>query len=173
MDRTEIIEQALGLVQAVAEFASRARRFFYAVMLSCHRCPKCGGSLQMEQEGRCRCRQCNHEFDPTVTFQLCPACGGQTRLRVRHYECTTCRAEILSRFLFDGRIFDGAYFRQKMAEHRQRKRELRERVRQMLVGTRSNAIDTPPAELAECARPTGSSERPGHRHGISVISGEW
>ena len=148
MDRTQIIERALGLAQAVAGFVSRARQFFHAVMLYGHRCPSCGGSLQMEQERRCRCRCCGDIFDPTAAFQRCPACGGSARLRIRRYECVTCNTEIVSRFLFDGRVFDAAYFRQKMVEHRQRKRELRSRVRQMLSGTRSNAIAVPPAELA-------------------------
>jgi len=148
MDRTQIIERALGLAQAVAGFVAGARQFFHAVMLYGHRCPRCGGSLQMEREGQCRCRGCGDIFDPTAAFQRCPACGGSARLRIRRYECVTCHTEVVSRFLFDGRVFDAAYFRQKMAEYRRRKRELRNRVRQMLSGTRSNAIAVPPAELA-------------------------
>jgi hypothetical protein len=38
--------------------------------------------------------------------------------------------------LFDGLVFDTDYFRQKMVESRQRKREQRERVRQMLAEIR-------------------------------------
>ncbi|MBP7936457.1 MAG: hypothetical protein KA354_17600 [Phycisphaerae bacterium] len=53
-----------------------------------------------------------------------------------------------SQFLFDGLVFDAEYFRQKMAESRERKRELRERVRQMLAQNRSPAIQPEAVDLA-------------------------
>jgi hypothetical protein len=147
MNRTQIIEQAFALVRLVAGFAERGRQFFYSVVLHCHACPRCGGSLHMEHEALARCRGCGNRFDPTTTFQRCPACGGLPRLRVRRYECASCGAEIASRFLFDGLVFDADYFRQKMAEHRERKRERRERVRRMLAESRSNAVLPGPAVL--------------------------
>jgi hypothetical protein len=43
-------------------------------------------------------------------------------------------------FLFDGKVFDGEYFRVRMAESRRRKKEQRERVRQMLAESRSDTL---------------------------------
>jgi predicted RNA-binding Zn-ribbon protein involved in translation (DUF1610 family) len=146
-DGTDIIAQAFGLVEAVSGFADRARRFYYEVMLWGHSCPACSNPLAMVAEGRCRCQSCGITLDPTITFQRCPACGGEPALRVRRYQCRDCGADVPSRFLFDGLVFDAEYFRQKMAEHRQYKAELRERVRQMLAGSRSQPVLMPSIEL--------------------------
>ena len=54
-----------------------------------------------------------------------------------------------SRFLFDGLAFDAEYFRHKMAESRQRKHELRERVRDMLSASRSGWAEVPPVSADE------------------------
>ena len=143
-----IIEQAFALAEAVDRFREQARRYYYQVMLSGHVCPQCGGGLEMTQEGRCRCVICGCEMDPTVAFQRCSICGGSPGLFVRRYSCRQCGADVPSRFLFDGLVFDAEYFRQKMSESRQHKQELRERVRQMLAESRSGAINLPPAELA-------------------------
>lgn len=147
MDRTQIIEKAAGLGQAVAVLVARVRQFFYEVMLAEHPCPGCGGRLAMSGECRCSCRSCGRELDPTISFQTCPACGGMPYLRVRRYACGRCGAEVASRFLFDGPAFDDAYFRQKMAESRQRRRDLRERVRKMLAESRSGVVFPPAADL--------------------------
>jgi hypothetical protein len=148
MDRTQIIERALSLAQAVAEFVARAREFFYQVVLSDRDCPRCDGSLAMEAEGRCRCRSCGLAFDPAIAFQACPACGGKPKLRVRQYECAGCGAEVVSRFLFDGLAFDAEYFRHKMAESRERRQEQRERVRRMLAESRSEIVSLPVADVS-------------------------
>lgn len=147
MDRTQIIERAFGLVQAVLAYVTRAREFFYAVVLSDRQCPHCGGSLAMEVEGRCRCRSCGSAFDATVAYQRCSACGGRPRLRVRRYTCGSCGTEVISRFLFDGLVFDTEYFRHRMAESRRRRQEVRERVRQMLAESRSGVAELPPADF--------------------------
>ncbi len=147
MDRTQLIEQALGLAQAVVAFAARARQFFYEVVLSDQACPQCNGGRAMEAEGRCSCRKCGRALDPTVAFQRCSVCDGKPRLLVRRYECSQCGAGIVSRFLFDGLAFDPEYFQQKMAESRQRKQERRERVRLMLAESRSGAVEVAPADL--------------------------
>ena len=93
---------ATVLFEAVAAFAERARTFCYAVMLSGHPCPECGGDLVMLKEGLCRCEACAHTFDPTITFQRCDSCGGSLRLVVRRYQCQSCKVGVRSRFLFDG-----------------------------------------------------------------------
>jgi hypothetical protein len=132
-----IIHLALDMVKAVESFAEKAKKFFYSVMLLGYRCPKCNGLLVMAAEGRCRCTTCRNEFDPTVTFQTCPVCGGVPMLNVRWYECKECHGDIRSKFLFDGLIFNAEYFRQKVAESRQRRKELKERVCKMLAESRS------------------------------------
>jgi len=146
-DSTGIIECAFRLHERVTAWAEQARRFFYDVLLADHRCPACSGRLGMRGEGRCTCMTCGREFDPTVEFQRCSDCGGTLRLRVRHYVCTRCGSDAASRFLFDGLVFDAAYFRQKMSEHRRRKQELREQVQRMLMECRSPSIPIPAADM--------------------------
>jgi len=145
----DIIGLAFSLAGAVAGFVERARRFFYDVMLWDHACPVCGGGLAMVREGACRCRSCDHQFDPTTAFQRCQACGGKVVLKVRRYQCQDCGTDVPSRFLFEGLAFDAEYFRQKMAEHRQKKAERHERVRQMLAESRSQALGLPAANLQD------------------------
>ncbi len=143
-----IIALSFDLAQAVEGFVQRVRRFFYSVILFCHRCPKCNGTIEMAGEGRCQCSGCGSVFDPTVQFQRCSACGGIPVLKVQRYECNDCGQEIVSRFLFEGLVFDGDYFRQRMAESRQRKNEQRERVRQLLAEGRSDVLPPEAANLA-------------------------
>ena len=118
-------------------FFGKARRFYYLVMLFGHRCPKCNSALTMVAEGMCRCNSCEFEFEPTVEFQRCSKCGGVPVLRVRRYYCKDCNSEVISKFLFDTLPFEREYFKAKMAESRQRKKEQRERVRKMLAESRS------------------------------------
>ena len=141
-----IIEAAFRLSDAVKGFAEQVRHFYYEVMLSGHACELCGGLLEMVEEGKSRCSGCQETLDPTIVFQRCSDCGGQAQLKVRRYVCGDCGQNIRSRFLFDGLVFDTEYFRQKMAEHRERKQQLRERVSAMLAGTRSGAIEIGPVE---------------------------
>jgi len=143
----DIIKLAFDMTAAVKIFVDKVRRFYYWVMLSGYRCVKCGGSLAMVAEGRCKCTCCGDELDPTVTFQKCPVCGGAPVLRVSRYKCRNCSGVITSRFLFDGLVFDRNYFRRKMSESRQRKKEQHERVRQMLAESRSAALSFPEADL--------------------------
>ena len=143
----DIIGLAFRLAGRVRAFAERAKRFYYAVMLVGHECPRCRARLEMKAEGQCKCTSCGNEFDPTVAFQRCSQCGGKLELRVRRYRCTECGEHAASRFLFDGLAFDAQYFREKMAESRQRKREQRDRVRQMLAESRSRDLDVPAADL--------------------------
>ena len=135
-----IIKLAFDMADAVGLFVEKAKKFFYHVMLFGYRCPKCSGSLIMAAEGVCRCNSCEAEFDPTVEFQGCPACGGVPVLRVRRYYCKDCGTELKSRFLFDGLVFEKEYFKAKMAESRQRKKEQIERVREMLARSRSDTL---------------------------------
>ena len=135
-----IITLAFDMAKAVENFVQKAKKFFYSVMLlGCH-CPRCGGSLRMVVEGRCQCSSCGNKFDPTVAFQKCTSCSGAAVLQVRRYRCSKCGSDMPSRFLFDGLVFDVTYFRQKMAESRQCKKEQQEHIRQMMAECRSGAL---------------------------------
>ena len=136
-----IIKLAFEMATAVQNFFGKARRFYYLVMLFGHRCPKCNRALTMVAEGMCKCNSCELEFDPTVEFQRCSKCGGKPVLRVRRYYCKDCGSEVISKFLFDTLPFEREYFKAKMAESRQRKKEQTERVRKMLAESRS--VDLP------------------------------
>jgi len=61
-------------------------------------------------------------------------------LRVRRYYCKDCGNEITSRFVFETLPYEREYFKQKMAESRQRKKEKIKQVREMLAQSRSQAI---------------------------------
>ena len=142
-----IIKLAFGMSAAVEKFLTKAKRFYYLVMLSGYHCPKCKGSLSMVTEGRCRCDKCSNEFDPTVVFQRCLKCNGTAILRIRRYQCEDCGEEITSRFLFDGLIFNAEYFKAKMSESRQHKKEQKERVKKMLAESRSDVLLLQAADL--------------------------
>jgi len=146
--RAPIVVLGYTVLSRVMEYKGQAREYFYTVTLSGHRCPRCGGTLSMLAEGRCRCQACRFTFDPTVTFQRCSTCDGRPRLRVRHYECAHCRAEVVSRFLFDQLVVDAAYFRQKMAESRQRRHERRLQIQQLVQENRSPGLLPGPADLS-------------------------
>ncbi len=143
----DIIRLAFDMTAAVQEFVEKVRRFYYWAMLLGYRCPRCNGSLVMVAEGRCKCNHCQNELDPTVTFQRCSVCGGIPILRIRRYLCKDCGGDITSKFLFDGTVFNPDYFRQKMSESRQRKKQQRERVRQMLAESRSANLQLPQVDL--------------------------
>jgi len=143
----DIIRLAFDMTAAVNEFVEKVRSFYYWVMLLGYRCPRCNGSLIMVAEGRCKCNRCQNELDPTVTFQRCSVCGGIPILRIRRYLCKDCGGDITSKFLFDGTVFNPDYFRRKMSESRQRKKEQRERVRQMLAENSSADLPLAPVDL--------------------------
>ena len=135
-----IITVAFDMYATVERFVTKAQRFYYLVMLFGCRCPKCEASLSMVAEGVCRCSSCGYEFDPTVEFQRCSTCGGIPVLRVRRYQCRKCGSDIISTFLFKGVVFNAGYFRQRMAESRQRKKEQKQRVQEMLTQCRSEPL---------------------------------
>ncbi len=144
----EIVRLAFNLARAVEVLVERTRRFCYEVMLSAYSCPKCGASLEMIGESDCRCRGCLHEFDPTVQFQRCPACDGRVRLRIYRYVCCKCEADVPSRFVFDGVVFDREYFRRKMAESRERQRQERAERQEQAAENRSLPVEPAPMDLA-------------------------
>jgi hypothetical protein len=135
-----IIKLASEMFEAVLGFFAKTRSFYYMVVLLGHRCNECNSRLTMTSESRCRCERCGLEFDPTVEFQRCSLCGGIPVLRVRRYYCKGCGNEVTSRFVFETLPFEKEYFKQKMAESRQRKKEKLRQVRDMLAQSRSQAL---------------------------------
>ena len=135
-----IIQRAFEMAEAVQDFFGRAKGFYYKVVLLGHRCGNCNGKLSMTAESRCRCQSCKLEYDPTVAFQRCLACGGVPVLRVRRYYCGDCGSEANSKFLFETLPFERDYFKEKMAASRQRKKEKLEQVREMLAQSRSQTL---------------------------------
>ena len=143
-----IIALAFDMYAAVEKFLAKAKRFYHLVMLFGYRCPKCNDTISMVAEGRCRCDSCDHEFDPTAEFQRCSHCGGTPVLRVKRYQCKSCGRQINSVFLFDGIVFDAGYFRQRMVECRRRKKELKQRVQEMLAQCRSGPLTVDAPDLS-------------------------
>lgn len=137
----DLIACAVEVASAVSVLREHARTFYYDVMLSGYCCPHCDGLILMLRDGQCRCSACDVVFDPTIAFQRCLRCGGTPRIRIRRYECDACGEEVISSYLFDGLVFDADYFRQRMAEHRQRDADRRERVRLLLADSRSSALE--------------------------------
>ena len=117
-----------GFVLGVAQYKTAARGYYFDVMLSNHSCPVCGEKLRMMKVGQACCTR-GHHLDPTTTFQKSGCCKAKLVRRSLHYACACCRKTVPSRFLFDERVFDKAYFRQRMAESRAKTRQRREIMR--------------------------------------------
>jgi len=137
----EIIRRAFELAQAVETFVGHARDFYYEVMLSNTACPRCEGDLQMLRESYCRCASCGSAFDPTVAFQRCPDCEGRVRPRICRYRCVLCGADVRSRFVFDACVYDAEYFRERMAQSRQRKLERDAQAAEAVIQPRSAVLE--------------------------------
>ena len=93
----------------------------------------------MTGPSQCSCC-CEASLDPTITFQRSPCCGANLGRRVLHYACRKCGKTVASRFLFDERLFDQAYFREMMRESRARDRQKKEEVCRLLAESRSGAL---------------------------------
>ena len=126
-------------VAAIRRFKVHVREYFYEVALFGLSCSSCGGALKMRGEGVCSCAD-GHRFDPTEAFQRSQCCAEGLVKRRFHYECEHCGDFNKSRFLFEERVFDADYFRERMQEARRQKRARKERVRLMLGDSRSDPI---------------------------------
>lgn len=137
----DIIAQAHKIRCAVDIFIAHARGYYYEVILSGFSCPDCGGAVEMLFDGLCRCRSCGDEFDPTIAFQRC-GCGGRLALKICRYQCVKCGDIVRSRFVFDGTVLDKEYFKQRMAQSREKKQKRREKIISDLIENRSEPIET-------------------------------
>ena len=134
-----LINELSMVLGCVADYKERVRKFYFEVVLSSFSCPACGGQLHMTGNSECAC-SCGNFFDPTLAFQKSACCGAGLIRKTFHYACSKCRKSIPSRFIFDERVFDKAYFREMMRESRDRKKKKREEIRQLLAESRSESF---------------------------------
>ena len=123
--------------QRIAALKAGVREFYFDVLMSLHSCPECDGKMRMTGPSRCAC-ECGVSLDPTVAFQRSQCCGAALVKRRCHYACSSCRAVQPSRFLFDERLFDPDYFRERMRVHRQERKRKREALKRLLADSHSD-----------------------------------
>jgi len=131
--------QINGILEYVHDYQTRVKTFYFEVLLSQYRCPKCGGQLYMAGQSECSCA-CEHRFDPTLAFQVSPCCMKTLTRKTFHYACSGCHKIVPSRFIFDERLFDAEYFREMMQDSRRRAMVKKEEVRKLLAESRSGEL---------------------------------
>ena len=124
----------------VDDFRNKARSFYFDVILSAVKCPQCQGRLHMCGQSQCQC-ECGLTLDPTLEFQISPCCGAKLNRKTYHYACFSCGKTVVSRFVFNERVFDAAYFKEMMRVSRERKQRKREEIRQLLAASRSDRLE--------------------------------
>lgn len=131
----------LGIVVAYHE---HARSFYYNVLFADHHCPECNGRLESAGPSKGICTSCGYRIDPTLHFQRSSCCQAALIRHRLHYGCRQCGATVPSRFLFDERIFDAGYFRERVSASRaRRQRAISE------MQNRLKAAHTPPLHLTD------------------------
>jgi hypothetical protein len=128
-----------GIVGRVGKLKDQAKEYYFKVLLSIYQCPVCGGKLYMTGQSECSC-VCGNTFDPTLAFQKSTCCGATLIRKTFHYACSRCHTSVPSKFLFDERLFDKAYFREMIQESRRREKEKRKEIRRLLAESRSGAL---------------------------------
>ncbi len=139
------VYRVLGQIDA---FKAHARAFYFEVILSAYRCPKCRQALTMTGQSECACAS-GHTFDPTIVFQKSICCQARLVKKTFHYACAHCHKTIPSRFLFDERVLDRSYFCKMMQESRRRAKAKKEEIRRLLAESRSEEfqlLDSPDIE---------------------------
>ena len=76
--------QINGILKYVQDYRTRVKAFYFDVLLSQYRCPKCRGPLYMTGQSECSCA-CEHRFDPTLAFQVSPCCMKTLTRKTFHY----------------------------------------------------------------------------------------
>jgi hypothetical protein len=134
-----LLKRLKGVQSRIARLKEQVKEFYFLVLLGKHECPQCGGGLAMIGPSQCACA-CGNVFDPTLAFQQSACCRAGLVRKTFHYACSRCHQNVQSRFLFDERIFDAAYFREMMRESRARAKRKSEEVKRLLAGARSNPL---------------------------------
>ena len=134
-----LIEAIRRVLLRVEDLKKRGRLFYLEVVLSPHQCTVCGGQLRMICQSKCAC-SCGNAFDPTLAFQQSLCCGARLVRKTFHYACSKCGKTTSSRFIFDEKLFDAAYFREMMRESRERTKRKKEEIRRLLAESRSSVL---------------------------------
>jgi hypothetical protein len=134
-----LVGAMLSVQGRMADFKERVRAYYFEVILSPHQCPGCGGRLKMTGQSLCSC-SCGKTFDPTLEFQRSACCGANLLRKTFHYACSECHGVVPSRFIFDERVFDSAYFREMMRESRARAKQRKEEMGRLLMEARSGTL---------------------------------
>jgi hypothetical protein len=137
--RRPLVGAMLDVQGWMAGFKERVKAYYFDVVLSPHQCPVCGGRLKMTAQSTCSC-SCGRTFDPTLEFQRSGCCGARLDRKTFHYACSKCHEVVPSRFIFDERVFDSAYFREMMRESRARVRQRKEEIGRLLMEARSGTL---------------------------------
>jgi hypothetical protein len=93
----------------------------------------------MTGQSQCSC-SCGNVFDPTLSFQKSNCCSASLARKTFHYVCSRCHKIIPSRFLFDERLFDKAYFSEMMRVSRARSKKKKEQMIKYLKEERSDEL---------------------------------
>ena len=134
-----VVKEIIEVLDRVSVFKKKAKKYYFEVILSVFQCPACGGRLHMTGISDCYC-SCGNVFDPTLAFQKSACCNAGLVRKTFHYACSQCHQSVPSRFIFDERVFDKAYFREMMRESRERRKKKREEIRQLLAESRSESL---------------------------------
>jgi len=125
--------------EAVESFRQNVKQFYLEALTSRYRCPICGECFQLTGPSQANCT-CGASFDPTVQFQKSTCCGAGLSRKVLHYACSNCGKTIRSLFLFDEKLFDQEYFRERMRWSREKERHHEAIAREMLRLSRSHTL---------------------------------
>ena len=123
----------------ISHLKEKTKIFYFHVLLSRYQCPKCNGELTMTDQNQCSC-SCGEAFDPTLAFQKSACCGTQLIRKTFHYVCSRCKKVNPSRFLFDERIFDRAYFSEMMKASRAKAKKRKGEIIKLLMEARSGEL---------------------------------
>ena len=123
----------------ISHLKDKIKIFYFRVLLSRYHCPKCNGELTMTGENQCSC-SCGETFDPTLTFQKSACCAVKLIRKTLHYVCSRCKKANPSRFLFDERIFDRAYYCEMMKASRAKAKKKKEQMIKLLREARSGEL---------------------------------
>ena len=88
---------------------------------------------------QCSCKN-GHILDPTLVFQKSSCCSARLVRKTFHYVCSCCNKTNPSRFLFDERVFDQAYFSQMMKKHREKIQKRKEKIIKQMQEARSDNL---------------------------------
>ena len=137
LNSNPLVRDIISVSDHILHLKEGTRKWYYDVVLSGFSCPDCNGRLHMTGTSECSCN-CGNVFDPTLAFQKSVCCQAKLLKKTYHYVCSKCHKSISSRFLFDEKIFDKAYFQEAMQEFRQKQKRKKEEMKRLLAESRSD-----------------------------------